>query len=99
MQGSNVSGQGSFGTFQVANLRHDRGFAAGSTYAVAPGFSLFLSYLWGDRTQPGVNLLTGEAGSCAGNAKGGMTCTNTPASFLHNSYTMQALSLGAQLRW
>jgi len=69
----------------VSNERKERGLALGGTYAVAPGFSLFLSYLWGDAHQGGVNLLTGQ--------------TSGSSQFVKNTVTVQAISLGTQLRW
>jgi hypothetical protein len=71
--------------------RRERGLAAGGTYAVAPGMSLFLSYLWGDRHQTGVNFDTGEVK--------GNTSVLAAGWSQHNLVTVQAVSLGAQLRW
>jgi len=47
----------------VGQLR-ERGVAAGGTFTVAPGVSLFLDYLYGDRKENGVNLL-GDSESSA----------------------------------
>jgi len=79
----------------VGSQQTERGFAAGATYAVAPGFSLFLSYLWGDRQQDGVNLLTGQTGCVvtSSNPKWGQS------GCYKNMITVQAISLGTQLRW
>jgi len=83
------------GTQGVGKQQTERGFAAGATYAVAPGFSLFLSYLWGDRQQDGVNLLTGQTGCSidSSHAKFGQS------GCYKNMITVQAISLGTQLRW
>jgi len=50
----------------VGQLR-ERGFAAGGTLTVAPGVSLFLDYLYGDRKENGVNLLGDSESSTAHN--------------------------------
>ncbi len=42
--------------------RREQGIAAGGTYSVAPGLSLFASYLYGQRKQNGFNFVTGVAG-------------------------------------
>lgn len=42
--------------------RMDRGFAAGATYTVTPGFGLFLSYIYGTRKQSGWDAVAGTAG-------------------------------------
>ena len=72
-------------THNVGKENKERGFAFGGTYAVAPGFSVFLSYIWGDRHQDGVNLATGQ--------------TSGTSQFYKNTMTVQAISLGTQLRW
>jgi len=72
-------------TTDVGKQQRERGLALGGTYAVAPGLSVFLSYLWGDRNQDGVNLLTGQSSG--------------DSQFYKNTVTVQAISLGTQLRW
>ncbi len=50
--------------------RTEQGIAAGGTYSLAPGLSLFASYLYGERKQNGYNFITGQGvsgGSAAGN--------------------------------
>jgi hypothetical protein len=69
----------------VGNLQKERGFQAGATYAVAPGMSVYLSYLWGDRKQNNVNLLTGQ--------------TSGDARFYNNTTTAQIVSLGTVFKW
>lgn len=51
---------GDLGNAFAGRLRIERGIAAGSTYSLAPGVSLFLSYLWNERRQNGYNFLTGQ---------------------------------------
>jgi hypothetical protein len=43
--------------------RYDDGLAAGGTYSVAPGMVVYLSYLYGQVHQGGINLATGGTGS------------------------------------
>jgi hypothetical protein len=45
----------------------EHGVAAGATYSLAPGVSIFLSYLWDERRQNGVNLV--GSGTTAQNNK------------------------------
>jgi hypothetical protein len=61
-----VNDAGSSGPLGTASptvgQRRVRGVAAGGTYTMAPGVAVFLSYLWGDVKENGVNLLgDGEA--------------------------------------
>lgn len=69
----------------VGSLQKERGFQTGATYAVAPGMSIYLSYLWGDRKQNNVNLLTGE--------------TSGAGRFYNNTTTAQIVSLGTVFKW
>ena len=50
----------------VGQLR-ERGIAAGGTYTVVPGLSVFLDYLWGDRKENGYDLLNNVAGANTNN--------------------------------
>ena len=49
--------QGNLAQTGISQAR-DQGAAAGATYALAPGVSLFLSYIWDQRKQGGVNIAT-----------------------------------------
>lgn len=89
-------------TFNVGKEQKERGLALGATYAVAPGFSIFLSYIWGDRHQDGVNLLTGERAtgrSATANPATGASFTTNAGGLFKNTITVQAVSIGTQLRW
>jgi hypothetical protein len=66
--------------------RRELGVAAGGTYAVAPGFALFLSYLWGQRHESGFDFLTNSASP-----------TNTPG--LHNTTNTQTIAIGTSFTW
>lgn len=72
-----------------AGQRRERGVAAGGTYSVAPGLALYLSYLWGDRKENGVDLLTGQVSTVAS--------PNLGAN--HNYVHTQVLTVGAGLTW
>jgi hypothetical protein len=63
----------------------DRGVAAGGTYTVTPGVSLFLSYLYGDRKENGFDLLDGSV--------------STPGNTFGNATRAQALGTGIQIKW
>ena len=53
--------------FKSVGQERDRGVAAGGTYTVVPGFSILLSYLWGERKENGYDLLNSIAGSTNNN--------------------------------
>jgi hypothetical protein len=57
------------GNVQMTGLSQHRarGFDAGLSYTVAPGYTVYAEYLWNDQTQNGVNQLTGATGSNANN--------------------------------
>lgn len=68
--------------------RTEQGIAAGATYSLAPGLSLFASYLYGERKQNGYNFITGQgvSGSAAGNPFG-------------NKITSQVFAVGTGFSW
>jgi predicted porin len=70
--------------------RTDQGVALGGTYSVAPGFSVFLSGLWGERKQNGYNFVTG-AGVTAATGAGGQTSGN--------KVSVSAVSIGTSFAW
>lgn len=72
----------------VGQLR-ERGVAAGGTYSVAPGLALFLSYLWGDRKEDGVDLLTTQQSTVVSPLNGAQ----------HNYVKSQVFTLGTSLTW
>ena len=69
--------------------RKDQGIAAGGTYSLAPGISIFLSTLWGERKQNGFNFTTGAGVSAA--APGGQT--------VGNKVIVSGASLGTAFSW
>ena len=70
---------------RLVGSEHDSGIAAGGTYTVIPGVSLFLSYVYGERKENGYDLLNG-APNVAGSNQGNQT-------------RAQALGIGTQIRW
>jgi predicted porin len=54
----NYQYQGSAAAVDISQ-RYDDGFAAGFNYAVAPGLTAYIEYLYGQSHQGGVNLYTG----------------------------------------
>jgi hypothetical protein len=49
--------------------RHEDGYAAGMTYGVAPGLTLWVSYIYGTRHQGDWNFNTGAVGTAYNNVK------------------------------
>ena len=69
--------------------RTEQGVAAGATYTLAPGLSLYLSGLWNVRKQNGYNFVTG-AGTDAQNPNGDPN---------HNKITASLIYAGTQFSW
>ena len=64
----------------------DRGAAAGGTYTLTPGVSLFLSYLYGDKLENGYDLINGAANTAATGKVG-------------NATRAEMLATGIQIKW
>jgi hypothetical protein len=64
----------------------DRGIAVGGNYSIAPGVSVFFSYLYGDRKENGEDFLFGNG-------------SVDPTGALHNVVTMQGFAVGTNIRW
>jgi len=69
--------------------RREDGIAAGATYSLAPGLSLFLSYIWTQRKQNGFDFATGATSTTA--LPNGV---NT-----HNKVTAQVIGVGTGFSW
>jgi predicted porin len=69
--------------------RREQGIAAGGTYSLAPGISIFLSALWGERKQAGYNFITGQ----------GVTAATPGGNPFSNNVTVSAVSLGTAFSW
>ena len=71
-------------------LRLEQGVAAGATYALAPGVSLFASYVFSERRQNGYNFVTGQSGVSAANPGGNA---------FSNKVTSNLFGVGTSLSW
>ncbi len=69
--------------------RREDGLAAGATYSLAPGLSLFLSYIWTQRKQNGFDFATGATATAA--LPGGVST--------HNKVTAQVIGVGTGFSW
>jgi len=72
--------------------RREQGFAAGGTYSLAPGLSLFASYVYNQRKQSGYNFLTNQGVSTAAGA-------GTGGNPYNNKVTSQVFALGTGFSW
>ncbi len=75
----------------LGRQRREQGIAAGATYSLAPGVSVFASYLWDQRKQNGFDFLTGQ----------GVTATNiaTGGTQTHNKVIGQVIGTGISFQW
>ncbi len=55
----------------IGGQRAETGFAAGGTYSLAPGLSLFASYIYEQRKQNGYNFITGQSNNANNNKVNG----------------------------
>ena len=69
--------------------RYEQGVAAGATYSLAPGLSLFASYLYSERKQSGFNFVTGQ-GVATGSPGGNQ---------FSNKVTGQVFAVGTGFSW
>jgi len=80
---------GDTGNAVFGRQRHETGLAVGATYSLAPGLSVFLSYLYTQRRQNGYNFTTGAGVTAA--APGG-----NPNS---NKVIANLVSIGTSFSW
>jgi len=80
---------GDAGNAFAGRVRREQGLAVGGTYSLAPGVSIFLSYLYGERKQNGYNFITGQ----------GVTAASPQGNPNNNKLTVNALSLGTAFSW
>ena len=85
----NIRSPGDVGNAFFGRQRNEWGVAAGGTYSLAPGLSLFLSYLYSERQQSGYNFITGQGVSAA--APGGNR--------FNNKVTGQVIAVGTGFSW
>ncbi len=71
--------------------RRDEGIGAGATYSLAPGVSIYLSYLFGQSRQNGANVL-------AGSTNVGASLSN-PNGNLHNQIDQSLIAIGTSFAW
>ncbi len=69
--------------------RYEQGVAAGGTYSLAPGLSLFVSYLYSERKQSGYNFLTGQ----------GVTASSPGGNAFNNKVSAQVFAVGTGFSW
>ena len=81
---------GDLGNAYFGRQRKDQGVAVAGTYSLAPGVSIFLSGLWGERKQNGYNFVTG-AGVTAATGSAGQTASN--------KVTVSGVSVGTSFAW
>lgn len=81
---------GDIGNAFFGRQRKEQGIAAGGTYSLAPGISLFLSALWGERKQNGYNFVT---------ASGVSTATGGNGNLANNKVTVSSVALGTAFSW
>ena len=80
---------GDLGNAYFGRQRKEQGIAAGGTYSLAPGISIFLSGLWGERKQNGFNFVTNT----------GVNTTTGVGQTGSNKVTVSAVSLGTAFSW
>ncbi len=82
-------GPGDLNNAFFGRTRREQGINVGGTYSLAPGVSIFLSGLWGQRKQNGFNFVTGQ----------GVTATTPNGNPFSNNVTMSAASIGTAFSW
>ena len=85
----NYKSAGDLGNAAQGRLRNEQGVGYGATYSLAPGVSLFLSGLWGQRRQNGYNFLTGQ----------GVSATAPQGNAFSNKVSSSIISLGTAFSW
>ncbi len=69
--------------------RVEHGLAAGATYSLAPGVSLFLSYVYNERKQNGYNFVTNQ----------GTTAAAPRGNAFNNKVSSNLIALGTAFSW
>jgi predicted porin len=85
----NYKSAGDIGNAVFGRQRKEQGIAAGATYSLAPGLSIFLSYVGTERKQSGYNFATGA----------GVTPTAPGGNRDHNKVTAQVVGIGTSFSW
>ena len=85
----NFKSAGDLANAVQGRVRREQGVAAGATYSLAPGVSLFLSYLYNERKQNGFNFVTGQ----------GVTAATPQGNAFSNKVTSSLISVGTSFSW
>ncbi len=85
----NIRSPGDVGNAYFGRQRNEWGVAGGATYSLAPGLSLFASYLYSERQQGGYNFITGQ----------GVTAANPRGNPFSNKITGQVFAVGTGFSW
>lgn len=80
---------GDLGNAYFGRIRRQGGVAAGATYALAPGVSLWLSGLYYERKQNGFNFVTGQ----------GVTATAPAGNAFSNKISGSIIAVGTGFSW
>jgi len=85
----NYKSAGDIGNAAQGRERREQGVAAGGTYSLAPGLSLFASYVFNERKQNGYNFVTGQ----------GVSAATPNGNAFSNKVTSQIFALGTSFTW
>jgi len=85
----NYKSAGDIGNAAQGRQRREQGVAAGGTYSLAPGLSLFASYLFNERKQNGYNFVTGQ----------GVSAATPQGNAFSNKVTSQLFAVGTSFTW
>ena len=85
----NTKTAGDAGNAFFGRQRREQGIAAGATYSLAPGLSLFASYLYSERKQNGLNFVTGQ----------GVTAASPGGNAFNNKVSAQVFAVGTGFSW
>ena len=85
----NYKSAGDIGNAVQGRERREQGVAAGATYSLAPGLSLFASYVYNERKQNGFNFVTGQ----------GVTAAAPQGNGFSNKVTSQVFAIGTGFSW
>lgn len=80
---------GDNGNAAFGRERRETGLAVGGTYSLAPGLSVFASYLYAQKKQNGLNFLTGQ----------GVTATNQAGNPNNNKTVGSTIATGISFQW
>ena len=85
----NILSPGDTSNAYFGRNRYEQGVAAGATYSLAPGLSLFASYVFSERKQSGYNFITGQ----------GVSAATPGGNRFSNKVTGQVFAVGTGWSW